>query len=101
MNITGTITLFLAILSGTSYGTEDIVIGSIGVVLKKVGIVNTRISDQHHMFEIDLPIMTDVPFLLCTNGSIMNCMKEDGTPKVMTDAIRTMEQDMAYSIDIL
>lgn len=101
MNITGTITLFLAILSGTSYGTEDIVIGSIGVVLKKVGIVNTRISDQHHMFEIDLPIMKDVPFLLSTNGSIMNCMKEDGTPKVMTDAIRTMEQDMAYSIDIL
>lgn len=101
MNITGTITLFLAILSGTSYGTEDIVIGSIGVVLKKVGIVNTRISDQHHMFEIDLPIMKDVPFLLCTNGSIMNCMKEDGTPKVMTNAIRTMEQDMAYSIDIL
>lgn len=101
MNITGTITLFLAILSGTSYGTEDIVIGSIGVVLKKVGIVNTRISDQHHMFEIDLPIMKDVPFLLCTNGSIMNCIKEDGTPKVMTDAIRTMEQDMAYSIDCL
>lgn len=99
MNITGTITLFLAILSGTSYGTEDIVIGSIGVVLKKVGIVNTRISDQHHMFEIDLPIMKDVPFL--SNGSIMNCMKEDGTPKVMTNAIRTMEQDMAYSIDIL
>lgn len=101
MNIACTIILFLAILSGTSYDTEDIVIGSIGVVLKKVGIVNTRFTNQHHMFEVDLPIMKDVPFFLCTNGSTMNCMMEDGTPKVMTDAIRTMEQDMAYSIDSL
>lgn len=45
MNIIGIIILFLVILLGIFYGIEDIVIGSIGVVLKKVGIVNICISD--------------------------------------------------------
>lgn len=43
------------------------------------------------MFEIDFLIMKDVLFFLCMNGSIMNCMKEDGILKVMMDVIRMME----------
>lgn len=99
MNIIGIIILFLVILLGIFYGIEDIVIGSIGVVLKKVGIVNICISDQYYMFEIDFLIMKDVLFFLCMNGSIMNCMKEDGILKVMMNVIRMMEQDMVYFID--
>lgn len=43
------------------------------------------------MFEIDFLIMKDVLFFLCMNGSIMNCMNEDGILKVMMDVIRMME----------